>query len=308
MAEGDRIVRCLIEDSRARVVVAVTTGTVREIAGRHGARGPAAVALGRAATAGVLLATLTKDEEQVTLQVLGDGPLGGVTVDARSSGSVRAYLKHPDAATPAEPGASPRLSLAAAIGGEGMVNVIRDLGLSSNFSGQTGLQTGAIDEDVEHYLQTSEQIDSVLRCDTILDARGEVQASAGLLVQTLPQAGGTALVELIRDRVRGAVLAEALAGDAGPGGPRPEGLARAVLGPCAESLQAIDSRAVRFRCPCSRERAVSVLAMLGEADLRELIRDDKQASVVCKFCGGKYEFSDEELRRIRHGRAVQRAN
>ena len=97
MTDHDEIIRCLLERNRARVVAAITTQTVREIAGRHHLRGVAAVALGRAVTAGLTLATLTKDEEQVTLQVLGDGPLGGVTVDARSSGRVRAYLKHPGA-------------------------------------------------------------------------------------------------------------------------------------------------------------------------------------------------------------------
>ncbi len=295
MTDGDKIVRCLIEDSRARVVVAVTTATVRQIAERHQAMGPAAVALGRAATAGLLLATLTKDDEQVTLQLLGNGPLGGVTVDARSSGAVRAYLKTVAAPT-GESAASPRISLASALGGQGVVNVIRDLGMTSNFSGQTVLKSGEIDEDVENYLQKSEQIDSVLRCDTLIDDTGAVKASAGILVQTLPQAGGTALVEFLRQRIGISAMADALlaASDLDPWA-----LARGILGPSGETMQKLDSRPVSFQCPCSRERAGAMLAMMREEDLRAMMEEEPEAKVACKFCGGTYVFSEDDLQKLR---------
>jgi molecular chaperone Hsp33 len=296
MTDGDKIVRCLIEDSRARVVVAVTTATVRQIAERHQATGPAAVALGRAATAGLLLATLTKDDEQVTLQLLGNGPLGAVTVDARSSGAVRAYLKTVTVPT-AEPVASPRISLASALGAEGMVNVIRDLGMTSNFSGQTVFKSGEIDEDVENYLQKSEQIDSVLRCDTLVDDTGAVKASAGILVQTLPQAGGAALVEFLRHRIGTNAMADALL--AATSELDPWALARNILGSAGETMQKLDSRPVSFQCPCSRERAGAMLAMMREEDLRAMMDEELEAKVVCKFCGGTYVFGEEDLQKLR---------
>lgn len=300
MTDHDTIIRCLLENGRARVVAATTTQTVREIARRHNARGVAAVALGRAVTAGLMLATLTKDEEQVTLQVLGDGPLGGITVDARSSGRVRGYLKHPGAVPWAGAADGTRLLLAEAVGRRGVVSVIRDLGLAQNYAGQTALQTGEIDSDVENYLVESEQIDSVLRCDTLVDGEGGVVASAGLLVQTLPQAQGAALVEFIRqtlDEQRlGQVLCEgADASDA-------EALARRLLGPLSESLQTLDSRPVTFSCACSRARVAATLEMLHEEDLRAMILEDSQARVTCNFCGEHYVFSESELELIRRKR------
>lgn len=300
MTDGDKIVRCLIEDSRARVVVAVTTATVRQIAERHQATGPATVALGRAATAGLLLATLTKDDEQVTLQLLGNGPLGGVTVDARSSGAVRAYLKSvtvPAAEPGSAPVSAPRLSLASALGTEGVVNVIRDLGMTSNFSGQTILKSGEIDDDVENYLQKSEQIDSVLRCDTLVDDTGAVKASAGILVQTLPQAGGTALVDFLRQRIGASAVADALLASSGE--IDPWALAGMILGPVGESLQRLDSRPVTFQCPCSRERAATMLAMMRDEDLRAMMEEESEAKVACKFCGGTYVFSEDDLQKLR---------
>ena len=295
MTLPDTIVRCLLENGRARVVAVTATEAVREIARRHKALGLAAVALGRAVTAGLALATLTKDDEQVTLQILGDGPLGGITVDARSSGRVRAYVKHPGAVVPSSESGAGRVSLAKAVGCKGVVNVIRDLGLAQNYAGQTALVTGEIDRDVEHYLTASEQIDSVLRCETLVDGAGEVTACAGLLVQTLPQAQGEALVEFIRqtldDERLGQVLSEA-AVDA-------ETLARRLLAPMSDSLQALDSRPVTFACACSRERAASTLEMLHEEDLQAMILEDNQAQITCNFCGEQYVFSESELELVR---------
>ena len=100
MTMPGEIARCLLTNGAARLVVALTTSAANEAARRHQAAGAAALALARGVTSGLLLSTLTKDQEQVTLQVLGNGPLGGLTVDARSSGQVRAYLRNPTARLP----------------------------------------------------------------------------------------------------------------------------------------------------------------------------------------------------------------
>lgn len=305
---NDRIMRGLIEGGRARLVVVTATQAVREMAVRHhNMTGIPAVALGRAALCGLLLATLTKDEEQVTLQVLGNGPLGGVTVDARSSGRVRGFVKRP-LAMPWDPkvatisAATPRIALGHAIGKQGIVGVTRDLGLAQNYNGQVAISSGEIDEEVEQYLNTSEQIDSVLHCDTLVNSAGEVTAAAGLLAQTLPQARGAAVVEFLRDVLRGpaftAVLGEALA----KGKIDPTSIARAALGQCADGMRALDERPVSFFCPCSRERAASTLGMLSQEDLKEMILETNEAEVTCNFCGGQYRFTEVELERIRRKR------
>src|SRR6476659_5023156 len=124
--EQGEIVRCVLAGLPVRVVAAVTTGVAREAARRHQAGPAGAIALGRGLTAGLLLATLTKDDERVTLQVIGNGPLGGITVDAHGSGTARAYVKHPHGGTiaPADPRTA-RVSVADAIGRSGVVSVIR---------------------------------------------------------------------------------------------------------------------------------------------------------------------------------------
>jgi molecular chaperone Hsp33 len=293
---GDEIVRGVLTDVPVRVVAAVTTAVAREAARRHEAGPAGAIALGRGLTAGLLLATLTKDDERVTLQVLGDGPLGGITVDANGAGTARAYVKHPRAGTiaPADPRTA-RASLAAAIGRSGVVSVIRDLGLRENFSGTTAIASGEVDEDVEGYLTESEQIESALACETTADDEGRIVGSAGILVQALP---GEASIEvaLSRGLFADGALARVVAGGLPHTG---DDLVRAVFAGRLGEIRVLDRRPARFFCACSRPRAGESLAMLGEEDLAAMILDDGNAEVICNFCRARYEFDDAELERIR---------
>ena len=297
---SDLIMRGLIEGGRARVVVATATHAVREMVARHRMIGVPAVALGRTAVAGLLLATLTKDEEQVTLQVLGDGPVGGVTVDARSSGRVRGFVKRPHAMAWEPALASEiRLSVGQAVGRKGVVGVIRDLGLAQNYSGQVAIESGEIDEEVERYLIASEQIDSMIRCEALVDGEGMISAAAGVLVQTLPQAHGAALVEFLRSTVAGPLFSTVLREALAEGRLEPEHIAKATLGQSADGMEVLDRREVQFFCPCTRQRAENTLGMLRPEDLKEMILETNAAEVTCNFCGIQYRFSEAELELIR---------
>lgn len=330
----DHIVRALAAGGTVRVVAVVATDLTGEAARRHGARGLVAVALGRAAAAGLLLATLTKDEERLTLQILGTGPIGGVTVDVSSLGTARVFAKRPHAVAGAgamgalgakddggdgdavESGRRP--SLAGLIGTDGLVSVIRELGLGEPFSGQTPLAGGEIDGDVERYLTDSEQIDSALGCETVAGDGGGVVAAVGVLVQTLPGSEGTAVVAEARQRLRAGALARWLAGATAPAPGQVtandkallngESMMQAVLGEdAAATLEILDRRQVRFFCPCTRERAAATLALLGEAELLDMIRDDGNAHVICEFCRNDYRFTDADLEEIRRSLRPQPA-
>jgi molecular chaperone Hsp33 len=303
----DFIARCVMAGGIVRVVVVSATEAVREAAERHHASPAATVALGRGAMAALLLATLTKDEERLSLQVLGDGPLGSLTVDADSAGTVRAFVRHPHAGPSAAPylripGATVGARLSAWVGRSGTISVVRDIGLGEPFTGQTSLTSGEIDEDVERYLLDSEQIDSALGCEVVLDPSGEVRLAVGILVQALPNSEGATLVSIARERLRDGALAAALPENA----PAPEEVSTvigAVVGLGASDtladLRVLDRRPVRFRCPCSRERAVSTLALLGPAELADMIATDGRADVTCDFCRREYQFTAEDLEVIR---------
>ncbi|MBI4508601.1 MAG: Hsp33 family molecular chaperone HslO [Deltaproteobacteria bacterium] len=292
---ADNLARSLISTGAVRLLSVTTTDVAREAARRHGAVAGAAVALARGATAGLLLATMTKGKERVTLQLVGDGPLGGVTVDANDAGEVRAYLKNTSVLVTG--GAARRVKLASALGRHGVVNVIRDLGLRELYRGQASLLTGEIDEDVENYLRSSEQIESALGCEAVLSDSLELVSSGGLLVQAMPGGEGTPFVREAQHRFRTGALYEALARD-----PRaaqdPAQLASAVLGDIARDLDLLDIRPVRFSCPCSKERVLASLAAVSEDELLAMIREDRHAEVVCNFCNEEFALSGDELSAI----------
>jgi molecular chaperone Hsp33 len=283
----------VIDGRPVRLVAVTTTQVAREAARRHQAGPAASIALARGLTAGLLLATLTKDDERVTLQVLGDGPLGGLTVDATAAGMARAYVKHPGVPL----GASPegRVSLAAAVGRTGLVSVLRDVGLGETFSGRTSLATGEIDEDIERYLEASEQIASALACDAVLAADGTIAFSGGILIQALPGSDGAVRVAAARGLLADGEFLRAL----GPGPHDADGIVATVLGEQLGPVRILDRRPVRFDCPCSRARAGTSLALLGESELAAMILDDGQAEVTCNFCRARYEFDETALEVIR---------
>jgi molecular chaperone Hsp33 len=289
----DTIVRCVLRDPPLRVVAVTSTGVVREAARRHRAAGGAQVALGRGATCGLLLATLTKGGEQVTMQVLGSGPLGGLLVDATDAGHVRVSIKNPEVLVPGPRGQ--RLSVADGIGRRGVVSVARDLGMRFQNTGQSLIVSGEIDEDVEHYLTTSEQIDSALGCEVLL-GDGEVAVSAGVLVQCMPGEQSAHIVADVRERLRAGGLAALLAPDAAPEAAiDPVPLARALLGELGPRLEVLDTRPVRFHCPCTRERVQNSLMLLDVTELESMVSDGQGAEVTCNFCREVYQLTAEEL-------------
>jgi molecular chaperone Hsp33 len=181
------------------------------------------------------------------------------------------------------------------VGRNGLVSVIRDLGLRENFSGQVAIATGEIDEDVERYLGDSEQIVSALACDAVVGEGGDIGLAAGLLVQALPGSDGAEAVAVAQTLLRGGTFAQALADKPATA----EELIQASIGDALGAVQVLDRRPVRFFCPCSRERARATLELLGEAELGAMILEDGQAEVICNFCNAHYNLDATELEEIR---------
>jgi molecular chaperone Hsp33 len=295
----DRLVRALDADKAIRVVAAVTTALVREAARRHGLRGAAAVLLGRGLTAGCLLATLTKrDDERVRIEMHADGPLGRVLVDARGDGRVRGCFLSERAAKVRSPGdagpGSGRTKLGALVGA-GQLMVARDLGLSSTYQGVVALRSGELDEDLERYLSESEQLPSVLRCHVTVDPEGEVVRAAGVLGQTFPGAEPERL-----DRLRAAVAGED-GGDGMAAVLRHERSAEELVGFAlgGEAFHTMEEpTALRFACECGRQRALAVVATLGAEDVDALADERGGTDVRCNYCGDVQAFTEAELREL----------
>lgn len=285
---ADQLVRLLSVDGSFRVVACVNTSVVQEAARRHDLTGLAAVALGRALTAGQLLATLTKGDERISLQLTGDGPLRGLMVDAWANGDVRGYVHEP---VLAEHEGSGRPWVASVLGRNGVVQVFRDLGLKDLYQGTGTLTVGEVDEDLETYLRVSEQIPSALGCEVLLDEAGAVIASAGVLVQAMPgtkeQEGDP--VREAQHRLRTGVLRRSLS----EGARDPCFLAAQLVADFL--LRILFTGPVRFHCPCDKERVTRALITLGPVELEGMVQDLHGAEVTCHFCANRYTFGEAEV-------------
>lgn len=288
----DLLVRAIDASAGVRVIAAITTDLVREAAGRHQASGLGACALGRGLTSGLLLATLTKGAERVTLQIRSGGPLGGMTIDAivdsTGTGDVRGYVSAPGAT--ARPCVG-RGRLAEAIGRDGILNVLRDVGQAERYQGQVPLLTGEIDEDVEHYLRVSEQVPSALGCDVFLGDGQSVDAAGGVLVQALPGATSDEVWEAQHAVRTGSVHRYLAAGGRDAGA-----LAERVYG---KPLELLGQQPLRFHCRCTSERVHQVLRLLTVVDIDEMIANPGFAEVTCNYCSTRYVADKDELERVR---------
>jgi molecular chaperone Hsp33 len=297
----DQLIRWIATDDTLRVITATTTTAVGEAAGRRNRVGVEAVALGRALTAGYLLATLAKqDDERLRIHIAGGGPLGAVLVDVHGDGRGRASTTrriptgHPARALPADG----RPSIADAVGRGGALTITRDLGLGNPYQGSVTLESAEVDEDLQRYLDASEQLPSALACAVRLDAEGRVLRSAGVLVQSFPGAPSE-LIEAARARLAGGVLWSLLST------PRDHvDLAGVAMG--GAMIRPMQEVALRFECPCGPERALRVLATLGADDVERLAGERDEVEVTCEFCGSVERLVSDDLIQLAQSiRAIQ---
>jgi molecular chaperone Hsp33 len=289
---ADQLIRATAAEGGIRAVGVISTRLTEEARQRHNLSYVATAALGRTMTAGLLLASNMKREgSRVNIRVKGNGPLGGILIDAGLDGTVRGYVDNPDIELP--PNERGKLDVGGAVGHEGYLYVVRDVGYGYPYSSTVELVSGEIGDDVAHYLVTSEQTASALVVGVFVGAEG-VRAAGGILIQILPKAAtNEELIQVLESRISklsgftpllqaGKTLPEIfeeLLGDMG-----------LVILP--------EVQMVRFHCGCSFDRVLGALKMLGEAELQDMIEKDKGAEATCHFCGEVYQASSDELAQL----------
>ena len=283
---GDGMLHISLMGGQARALLIEGTQMVEKARALHGLSRTAAAALGRTLMAASMLGTMQKGAlESVTVSIKGGGPIGTVLAVARSDGSVKGYVENPGVELPR---AGEKLPVGAAVGKNGKLTVVKDLGLKEPYVGQVNLASGEIAEDFAMYFTASEQVPSLVALGVLVGDR--VEAAGGLIMQLMPGAGESAVRSLETSAGMFADISATI------GEYHLTGAVRQLLGHLEpEVLKEIRPA---YRCDCSKERVERALISIGREELDDMIRERHGAEVNCHFCDRRYRFTEEELKAL----------
>lgn len=285
----DHIVRATAADSQIRAFAITSRELVEEARRCHGTSPVVTAALGRLLSGGAMMGVMMKGEDDLmTVQVKGSGPVRGLTVTADSKGNVKGYPEEPEVLLPAN--RKGKLDVAGAVG-PGILKVIKDMGLKEPYVGQVALQTSEIAEDLTYYFAVSEQVPSAVGLGVLMEKNNTVKQAGGFIIQLMPFAE-----EKLIARLEEKVAAVTSVTDLLEQGFTPQMLLHHILGEFG--LEIADRIPARFQCNCSKERVEKVIASIGRKDIQEMIDEGKPIEVKCHFCNTAYEFTPEELSEI----------
>ena len=288
----DNLIRAIAADGGIRAVGVITTDLTEEARRRHQLSYVATAALGRSMASGLLLASnMKKEGSRVNIHVKGNGPLGTILADAGLDGTVRGYVQNPSIELP--PNDLGKLDVGRAVGSEGYLHVVRDVGYGRPYSSTVELVSGEVGDDVASYLVTSEQTPSALLVGVFVGETG-VTAAGGILLQIMPKAArDLALIRLLESRVSQLSGFTPLL---------QEGKTlKQIMGELLGDLDLFifpETQEVSFHCGCSFQRVLGALKMLGEAELQDMIEKDDGAEAICQFCGEVYQANESQLAQL----------
>ena len=290
---SDQLVRAITSDGMVKAVAVSTRDLTERARNIHKTLPVATAALGRTLAAASMLGNALKEQQgSVTLQIKGGGPLGSILAVSDCEGNVRGYVQNPQVDLPLR--SDGKLNVGAAVGGNGTLTVMRDLGLKEPYIGSVELLSGEIAEDLAAYFVESEQIPTACALGVLVDRDQSVRAAGGYLIQLLPGAG-----EDVISRVEQGVLAAGQVTGLLDKNPDPETMLKTVLSDF--DLEILETSPIEYRCYCSRERVTRALISLGADQLEKIIREQGGAELTCQFCDRVHRFTAQELQALVDG-------
>jgi len=278
------------KDGMVKAAAVYTRGITERARNIHHLTPVATAALGRALAGVSMIGNALKGQgESVTLQIKGGGPLGTVLAISDAEGNVRGYVGDPSVDLPLREDG--KLNVGGAVGRDGTLTVIKDLGLKEPYVGTIDLLGGEIAEDIAAYFVESEQIPSACGLGVLVDRDRSVLTSGGYLIQLLPGAG-----EDVIAKVEGGIYAAPSVTSILKDDPDPAHLLQTVLSDF--DLEILETSPIEYRCYCSRERTERALISLGSDELEEILNEQGGAELTCQFCDKVHVFSGDELRKM----------
>lgn len=283
-----KLYRAISADGSAFAEVLDAKDIVSEIERIHKTSAVVTAGLGRLSIAASLMGYMLKGEnDSITLRVNGGGKTGQLTAVADNWGNVKSCVDNPVVEIPLN--SKGKLDVGGAVGCDGTLSVVRDMGLKEPYVGVIPLVSGEIAEDIASYYATSEQIPTVCSLGVLVNPDLTVKAAGGFLVQLLPFADEKC-IGIIEKNVSALRPISAMLDE----GITPEEIAGMLLD--GLDPNELDSAEPVYGCDCSRERTEHVLISIGKSELEAMADEGKDTEVCCHFCGKKYVFTPDDIR------------
>lgn len=285
----DYCLRVTTGNKEARALFATTRNMVEAARGYHNTTKVATAALGRTLTATSMMGLMMKNKsDKLSIIIKGGGPIGSIITTADSNGIAKGYVTNPDVEV--ENYENGKLNVAGAVGNDGTIRVIKDLGLKEPYNGEYQMVSGEIAQDFTYYFTVSEQTPSAVALGVLTKAE-EVQEAGGFIIQMMPDASEETISTIEKNLSNIKSVTEML-----KEGLTPEDMVEIVLAGLEPRI--LDKSEIGFECDCSKDRVSKVFSAIGKDELKTIIDEDKGAEVGCQFCNSKYQFSEEELEDI----------
>lgn len=288
--KADKIIKFLACEGRVNVICADTTNLVQKARDIHDLSPLATAALGRLLTITALMAVdMKSSKNRLTIQMKGNGPIGTMLTVADNFPRVKGYVVNPLVDLPLNEDG--KLDVGGAVGREGFLNVIKDVGMKEPYTGMVPITSGEIAEDFANYFITSEQKPTAVALGVLVDKDG-VKSSGGYVIMPMPDATEEDIFNIERQIFSAGAISRMLEKNM-----KLEEIAKAITGD--ENIKIVEDNITPiFECDCSKEHFSEGLATLRKEDLEEIINEDGKAETVCHFCNKRYNFTKEELEDI----------
>lgn len=285
-----KIVRTLSSDGSVMACAVDSTDMIAEMEQIHNTSAVVTAALGRLTTAASMMGAMLKNStDSLTLRMDGHGATGVLIAVADSKGNVKSYVSNPVVEIPLNQYG--KLDVKGAVGTDGTLSVIKDIGLKEPYSGQIPIVSGEIAEDITQYYAISEQTPTVCGLGVLVNPDLTVKAAGGYLVQLLPFAD-EACIDVIEANLKTLPPVSSMYAD----GITPEEVCEKLLhGLQPEVLDRFDAA---YKCDCSRERVERALLSLGAAELEQMEAEQERVEVSCHFCNKNYYFTRQDLKKM----------
>lgn len=279
--------RAISMDASAVSTVIDATDIVNEIEKIHKTSAVVSAGLGRLTIATSLIGYgLKGDDDSVTLRMDGNGATGVLIAVADSHGNVKSYVSNPVVEIPLNQYG--KLDVKGAIGTDGTLSVIKNLGLKEPYTGTIPIVSGEVAEDIANYFATSEQTPTVCALGVLVNPDLTIKRAGGFLIQLLPFATEE-VISAVEKNIKDIKPITTMLED----GQTPEDIALMLL----DSLQPniLDEATPKYQCDCSKERVQRALVSLGKEELTKMAQEQDETEVCCHFCNKKYKFSSQDI-------------